>query len=361
MSVVGHLGAGTFDVSVIWFRSNQFEVLGTGGDSTFGGNDLDNRIVEHLFHIFEVRTGKCARFDFISRCKLREASEGAKRLLSTSNEANIEIDDLFEGESFSTVLTRSCFEHLISEELDRIVDTVKTVLERCEADAEDIDEILYCGGSTRIPKLQELIYDLFNPVYTNSCLVNDDSPALIAATEGAFLMGDQSASKLIHTNENSVGLQIEVLYSDFSQFLLVPWSPLPVKGTTRHLWETEPGCRAVEFQLFSGHCPDSDDVPFLGTISFTELPENRKGQLRVSVRLNEWNEANVTVKELGSGRKQWAVFKVYSTWKHCRCALDDVCCLCGRSRFPPPWEPPCRERGRRVQDPVRNRYEREDL
>jgi molecular chaperone DnaK (HSP70) len=151
------MGGGTFGVSVIGFRSTHFEVLASVGNSAFSRNEIACRIADDLFSIFEDRTGKDARSDSLTR---------SKRILSTKEETNIEIDNLFENESLSVVLSRSCLEMLISDFLERIVDTVKRVIALCEAKTDHIDEILFCGGSARIPKLQRLVCDLFSCEYS---------------------------------------------------------------------------------------------------------------------------------------------------------------------------------------------------
>jgi molecular chaperone DnaK (HSP70) len=335
--VVVHLGGGTFDVSVVWFRLKQFEVLGSDGNSTFGGNDFDYRIVDHLHRLFQKQTGKDARGDLKAEWKLKEASERAKRHLSTSNETKIEIDDLFDGESLSVILTRSLFESLISDLLEGIMDVLRRVLLLCgQADTRTIDHVLFSGGSTRIPKLQRMMGDLFYSNYTQLSIIADDSIALIAATEGAYLSGDRLAEAQIHTNENSAALQIEGMFPGCwaqgvsrsgLKFLLHPWLPLPWTSVANHTWTAYPGCSVVNFGVYRGWYDEPYGNLYLGRVSLDELRTDGEGaQVRVGVHFNENNEINVTAEDLRTGRKSWAIFKVYSEWKYCRCPTREKAC-----------------------------------
>jgi heat shock protein 5 len=326
LALVVHFGGGTFDVSVVWFRSKHFEVLGSDGNSTLGGNDIDDLIVEHFLEIFRARTGKDAGGDLKARAKLRIASEEAKRRLSTVSETMIEIEDLFEGESFSFLFTRYRLEWLISDILKLIGETVKNVLGLCRVVSRDIDQILFCGGSTRIPKVQQVVCGLFDANYTRSSVISDDLIALIAAIDGASLMGDRSVERLIHTNEGSVALQIgEVRSPDWPVFfrdpafeeLLRPWVRLPTKSIANHFWPTFPGQDALHFGLDHGHCPRREENERIGVVSITGLSKG-VGVL-ISVHFNENNEAKVTLKEVQSGRKSSQVFKVYSKQQKRQC------------------------------------------
>jgi molecular chaperone DnaK (HSP70) len=335
LSIVVHFGGGTLDVSVVWFLSKHFEVLASDGNSGVGGDDIDCRIVEHLLGLFRVGTGKDAGSDLKARAKLRVASEEAKRILSTENKTKIEIENLFDGESLSVILTRSCFESLISDILNEIVQTVKMALHRCSAVAADIDQILFCGGSTRIPKVQRVVWSLFNPKYTRSSMIADDSIALIAATDGATLMDDSIAQSLLHTNENSIALQVGMIWSpersffvpylDFQE-LLHPWVPVPAKSTVNYLWPTLAYQQVLYFGLDRGQCRAETENERVRIVNFTGLPGDENGQVRIGVRLNENNEVNVTMKELRSGRKDWRAFKLYSRWKNMECEREVLAC-----------------------------------
>jgi hypothetical protein len=179
--------------------------------------------------------------------------------------------------------------------------------------------------------------------------VSEESIALTAATEGASLMGVESAgNSSFHTNENSVSLQIGVVYKHLWQFILVPWVPLPVKGTSKYTWKIDSDSRVVEFELWRGYCASPNNNEFIGNLNFTGLAEDGTGRLKVSVHLNENNEANVTVKEIRTGRKSWEVFKVYSSWKYCRCRIAEI--NCDLSEYDPP--PTCNPLWRRLMYPA---------
>jgi molecular chaperone DnaK (HSP70) len=189
LSVVFHVGGGTFDISVVWLRKTYYEVVGSDWKRGIGGLSMDDRIVDHLLSAFQSRTGKDASADFRAVERLRQASEAAKQALSEANETDIDLEDFFDGESLRERLTRSCFEDLISDLLSVMVDTTKRVLDGCLDFRGDPEHLIFSGGSTRIPKLEELICGLFDAGLTPSFSVSDDAIALICAAEAALSDG----------------------------------------------------------------------------------------------------------------------------------------------------------------------------
>ncbi len=153
------LGGGTFDVSILTIEGGIFEVKSTAGDTHLGGEDFDIRLVKHFVDEFKRKTKKDISQSNRAVRRLRTACERAKRTLSTSAQANIEIDSLYEGQDFYTSITRARFEELCSDLFRGTLEPVEKALRDAKLDKSKIDEIVLVGGSTRIPKIQKLLQD----------------------------------------------------------------------------------------------------------------------------------------------------------------------------------------------------------
>merc|ERR1712018_772293 len=156
------LGGGTFDVSILTIEEGIFEVKSTAGDTHLGGEDFDNRMVDHFVNEFKRKHKKDMKGNKRALRRLRTAWERAKRTLSASAQANIEIDSLFEGIDFYTSITRARFEELCADLFKGTLETVEKALRDAKMDKASIDDIVLVGGSTRIPKIQKLLQDFFN-------------------------------------------------------------------------------------------------------------------------------------------------------------------------------------------------------
>jgi heat shock protein 5 len=327
LCVVFHLGSGTFDVSVVWLRWRQYEVIGSDGNCGIGGQDIDDRAVDYLLSVFKNRTGKDASIDIEAVSRLRIASEEAKRRLCEMNETDIEISEFFDGESLRERLTRNCFEDLISDLLSDMVDTTRRVVSSCVRDPRDLEHIVFCGGSTRIPKLRRLICDIFDAELTPSFDVSDESIALMAATEGASLMSDPSAARFVHTSKYSVTLQMAYPREEYDETieLLRRVGRLPASGSRVFEWETL-GENIQRFGLFEGECQFAGNNRLVGEVDVKGLVEDADGFTRVnaSVVLNENNQVNFTIEQEQTGVRNSGIFKVFSQWRHCEDA-DSYC------------------------------------
>jgi molecular chaperone DnaK (HSP70) len=160
--LVFDLGGGTFDVSLLTIDNGVFEVVSTNGDTHLGGEDFDNRVMEHFIKLFKKKSGKDIRKDNRAVQKLRREVEKAKRTLSTQFNTRIEIESFFDGEDFSESFTRARFEELNIDLFRNTLKPVQKVLEDAGLKKTDIDEIVLVGGSTRIPKVQQLVKEFFD-------------------------------------------------------------------------------------------------------------------------------------------------------------------------------------------------------
>ncbi|OON16814.1 DnaK family protein, partial [Opisthorchis viverrini] len=186
------LGGGTFDVSILTIEEGIFEVKSTSGDTHLGGEDFDIRMVNHFIQEFKRKHKKDISENKRAVRRLRTACERAKRTLSSSAQANIEIDSLFEGIDFYTSITRARFEELNADLFRSTMDPVEKALRDAKMDKQDIHEIVLVGGSTRIPKVQKLLQDFFNGKELNKSINPDEAVAYGAAVQAAILSGDKS-------------------------------------------------------------------------------------------------------------------------------------------------------------------------
>ena len=160
--LVFDLGGGTFDVSLLTIDNGVFEVRATNGDTHLGGEDFDQRVMEHFIRSFQKKTGQDVRKDHRAVQKLRREVEKAKRILSNQHQTKIEIESFFENEDFSETLTRAKFEELNMDLFRTTMKPVQRVLDDADMKKADIDEAVLVGGSTRIPRVQQLVKEFFD-------------------------------------------------------------------------------------------------------------------------------------------------------------------------------------------------------
>merc|ERR1712100_327895 len=184
------LGGGTFDVSILTIEEGIFEVRSTAGDTHLGGEDFDNRVVNHLVQEFKRKHKKDLTNNKRSLRRLRTACERAKRTLSASAQASIEIDSLFEGIDFYTSITRARFEELNMDLFRKCMEPVEKCLRDAKFDKGQVHEVVLVGGSTRIPKVQQLLSDFFNGKELCKSINPDEAVAYGAAVQAAILSGE---------------------------------------------------------------------------------------------------------------------------------------------------------------------------
>merc|ERR1712209_39861 len=160
--LVFDLGGGTFDVSLLTIDNGVFEVVATNGDTHLGGEDFDQRVMQHFMKVFQKKHGKDMSKDKRAIQKLRREVEKAKRALSNSHQVKIEVESLYDGEDFTETLTRAKFEELNMDLFRSTMKPVQKVMEDADMQKKDVDEIVLVGGSTRIPKVQQLVKEFFN-------------------------------------------------------------------------------------------------------------------------------------------------------------------------------------------------------
>ncbi|KAL6320421.1 hypothetical protein AAG906_007118 [Vitis piasezkii] len=188
--LVFDLGGGTFDVSILTIDNGVFEVLATNGDTHLGGEDFDQRIMEYFIKLIKKKHGKDISKDNRAIGKLRRESERAKRALSSQHQVRVEIESLYDGLDFSEPLTRARFEELNNDLFRKTMGPVKKAMEDAGLEKRQIDEIVLVGGSTRIPKVQQLLKEYFDGKEPNKGVNPDEAVAYGAAVQGSILSGE---------------------------------------------------------------------------------------------------------------------------------------------------------------------------
>jgi heat shock protein 5 len=209
--LVFDLGGGTFDVTLLTIDSGVFEVLATNGDTHLGGEDFDQRVMQYFIKTMQKKSNVDITGDKRALQKLRKEVERVKRTLSTQQQARLEIENLADGFDLSETLTRARFEELNHDLFQKTMGPVKRVLEDAGMSKEDIDEIVLVGGSTRIPKVQQLISDYFGGKEPSKGVNPDESVAYGAAVQGAILSGDEAVEGLILLDVTPLSKGIETV------------------------------------------------------------------------------------------------------------------------------------------------------
>merc|ERR1712022_74405 len=195
--LVFDLGGGTFDVTVLTIDNGVFEVVATNGDTHLGGEDFDQRVMQHFIKMFNKKHNKDLAKDKRALQKLRREVEKAKRALSSTHQARVEIEALFDGLDLSETLTRARFEEINADLFKNTLGPVKQVMEDSGLKKNQIDEIVLVGGSTRIPKVQQLIKDFFNGKEPNRGINPDEAVAYGAAVQAGILSGEGGQDLLL--------------------------------------------------------------------------------------------------------------------------------------------------------------------
>ncbi|KAI0946194.1 hypothetical protein AcV7_010231 [Taiwanofungus camphoratus] len=301
--IVYDLGGGTFDVSLLSIDDGVFEVLATAGDTHLGGEDFDNRVMEYLTKQYKKKTGTDVSGNLRAMGKLKREVEKAKRTLSSQQSTKIEIESFEGGNDFSETLTRAKFEELNMDLFRKTMRPVEQVLKDANLKKEDIDEIVLVGGSTRIPKVQQLLKEYFGKEPSKG-INPDEAVAYGAAVQGGILSGDESLGDVVLVDVCPLTLGIETTGGVMTKLIprntVIPTRKSQIFSTAA---DNQP---TVLIQVYEGERSLTKDNNLLGKFELSGIPPAPRGvpQIEVTFEIDANGIMRISAVDKGTGKSE---------------------------------------------------------